>query len=300
MSTKKLSTARSREFGSGMRAAVVAAGLNARRVADLLDWDESKVSNALTGKGGISQLEVATLLGVCRVGASERNRLLALFSTRYLPGWWQQHGECLPIWPRTALVQLAAAKALIAWQPHVVPALLRTARYMRALWAASATVPSSEADERLRAQCEMQKPLNNRLNCTFYVHEFALSLQVGGRDVQAEQLHHLMLMANQKNITVRIVPAVAGAHAGTAGPFTQLRFESHKPLVWLETENSTLFVEAEDAVAGYAAVVRELDKVSLDEDASLELLVRMFVELQDAVRADAGLSTCSEYERTER
>jgi hypothetical protein len=75
---KRISTARGREFGAGVRAAIASAGLTSREVADILDWDEAKLSDVVNGKGGANQLEIATLLGACRVGAAEFAHLLSL------------------------------------------------------------------------------------------------------------------------------------------------------------------------------------------------------------------------------
>ncbi|WP_189153725.1 helix-turn-helix domain-containing protein [Lentzea pudingi] len=90
----KVSTVRGREFGAALREALVSAGLASRHAAEILDWDEAKISNLVNGKGGASQVEVALLLGVCRVEADEVARLLSLFCEKNVSGWWQQHGAC--------------------------------------------------------------------------------------------------------------------------------------------------------------------------------------------------------------
>lgn len=283
---KRYSTAAGREFGERMRAAIRQAGMTSRQLADLLGWQEAKVSDMVNGKGGVTTLEVALVLGACRVPASEREYLLSLFGAIELNGWWQPHGKCSPVRSHTACTHLAAAESLVSWHPHAIPDLLRTPAYARALLAASATVPTAELDERLRALQEMQALLRNGLDCTFYIHEFALELQVRGREEHAVQLQHLMRMANWKKIRILIVPAAAGAHAGLAGPFTQLKFLKYRPLIWTTTENSSLFVEEEHAVEGYEAVVQALNEISLDEDQSMKWLSRRCVRLQETAGAD--------------
>ena len=287
---KRFSTARGREFGEGMRAAITNSGLNARQIADVLSWQEAKVSDVVTGKGGVSRLEVAMLLSACRTKAAERDRLLELFPERDSSGWWQLHGKCAPVRPRTALTNLAAAEALISWHTHAVPVLLRTPDYMRAVLTASATVPTDELEERLHVLQEMQELLSGGLDCTFYIHELALDLQIGESEEHISQLQHLMLMANWKKIKILVVPSAAGAHAGIAGPFTQLTFPKYQSLVWTETENSSLFIETKEAVEGYTDVIRALDEISLDEHESRDLIVRRCVRLQEAT------SQYSEYE----
>jgi transcriptional regulator with XRE-family HTH domain len=89
-------TIRSRELGEGLRRAMERAGLNGKQAAHVLGLSESWMSRLLSGKRGGSEAAIAALLGVCRVKAAERDRLLALCSELDTPGWLQQHGSRLP------------------------------------------------------------------------------------------------------------------------------------------------------------------------------------------------------------
>ncbi|MET8761920.1 helix-turn-helix transcriptional regulator [Lentzea sp. NPDC004782] len=269
-----------------MRAAIAQTSLTAREIAGVLGWQEAKVSDMVNGKGGVSRLEVAVLLGLCRLPPAERDHLLALYPARHLEGWWQPHGRCAPARPRTALTHLAMAKTVVSWHTHAIPTPLRTAAYMRAMLLASATVPEDEIEERLLALCEMQALLRNGPDCTFFIHDLALDLQVGELDDHVGQFQHLLRMANRRKIKIRILPTSTRAHAGMGGPFTQLTFANLKPLVWIENENSSLFVEQKDQVEGYEAVVRALGEVSLTEEESMNLIARRCVRLQEVDEAE--------------
>ncbi|USX49331.1 DUF5753 domain-containing protein [Lentzea sp. HUAS12] len=240
-----------------------------------MDWDEAKVSDVVNGKGGANLVEIAALLGACRVKSDERAHLLALHSETGVVGWWQQHGVCSPIELRTVVENLAVAETLTCWHTHAVPLFLQTADYMREALRASATSPADELEDRVQAGLAMQRLPRRGTTWTFFIHELALQLQVGGAEVQAGQLLHLMFMANRPNVEIRILPAARGAHAGLAGPFTLLTFPKYEPLVWVGAENSTLLAESRDAVAGYEAVIRALDAESLDEAESKELLLHL-------------------------
>lgn len=279
---KRFSTARGREFGAGLRVAIASAGLTSRAAADIVDWDEAKVSDVVNGKGGATQLEVAVLLGVCRVNADETVHLLSLYGDTHIRGWWQQHGRCSPVRLRTVVEHLKAATTLISWHTHMVPLFLQTADYLREVLRASSTAPADELKVRVQAHLAMQDLIRHGMKCTFFIHELALHLRVGGAEVHAGQLLHLMFMANRPNIRIRIVPAVHGAHAGLAGPFTQLSFAKYESLVWVETENSSLLAETKDAIDGYETVVRALAEQSLDEAESTALIVRLYEALQPA------------------
>ncbi|WP_394612980.1 DUF5753 domain-containing protein [Lentzea sp. JNUCC 0626] len=273
---KRISTARGREFGDGVRAALSAADLTGHAAAEIVDWDEAKLSNVLNGKGGASQLEVAALLGACRINAAEFAHLMSLYPETHIRGWWQQHGTCSPIWLRTFAENLAAAESLTSWHTHMVPPLLQTVDYVREVLLASATVSVDELQDRVKANFAMQELLRGGRKCTFFIHELALHLRVGGAEVHAAQLLHLLLMAKWANTTIRIVPADLGAHPGLAGPFTQLTFAKYEPLVWVDTENSSLLDESTDAITGYQEVVRALEEKSLDESDSKALILRLY------------------------
>ncbi|MGW6446785.1 helix-turn-helix domain-containing protein [Lentzea sp. NPDC055074] len=273
---KKISTARGREFGAGLRAAIAGAGLTSRALAEILDWDEAKLSGVVNGKGGASLLEIATLLGVCRVVAAEREHLLSLHPEVHIKGWWQQHGMCAPISLRTLCENLAVAESLTSWHTHLVPPFLQTVDYMHEVLLASSTVPKAEVQDRVKAQFAMQELLRGGKKCFFFIHELALHLCVGGAEVHAAQLLHLLLMAKWSNVSIRVLPAALGAHPGLAGPFTQLTFAKYEPLVWMDTENSSLLDESTDAIAGYGKVIRALDEMSLDEADSKDLIVRLY------------------------
>ncbi|WP_394620119.1 DUF5753 domain-containing protein [Lentzea sp. JNUCC 0626] len=282
---KRDSTVRGREFGYGVQAVVDATGLPARQIAEKLDWHESKLSSAINGRGGVTHIEVALLLGICQASPAEQTHLLSLYPATEEKGWWQQHGKSSPILLRTVTENLKVAKALVGVQTHVIPMLLQTADYMSAVLMASPTVPASEIKDRVRAQLAMQEAVRqHQVNCIFYVHESALHLEVGGTEVLAGQVFHLFLMLASPNISIRIVPSSVGAHAGLAGPFTSLTFERYAPLVWVETANSSLFVEHKEAVAGYVSIVGALESISLDAAESKALLVRLHEKLDPSGR----------------
>ncbi len=257
--------------------------MTARRVAELVGWQEAKLSDFLNGKIGCTETELALLLGVCRTPVEERDRLLSLLPEAHVEGWWQRHGSCVPVRLRTLVQNVKAAKTLTTWHPHGLPVFLQSVDYLRAAISASPNVPDEETDHRVKAAQELQELLSGRgLQCTFYIHEQALNLPVGGHEVHVGQVHHLLLMTVRTNVAIRILPTEVGAHAGMSGAFTQLDFPAYEPLVFLEHENSTLIEEEKTAVEGYLEVVRWLDRASLDGEQSKMVLLQFAERLATA------------------
>jgi len=173
------------------------------------------------------------------------------------------------------LVDLEArATALYEFQAVLVPVLLQTAGYARAVLSRSATVPQEEIEERVAARLERQEVLNRPRAplCSFFLHEDVVRLPVGGLEVMAEQLHYLLQMSVWPNVAIRVVSTSVGAHAGGAGPFTVLVVRDFKPVVYLENETSSLFLETPAEIQAYRGIVAALNDTALDARHSRDLV----------------------------
>ena len=266
---------RGRELGEGVRAAVERAGLSGREVARLVGWDPAKVSDLLNGKGGTTEIELAVLLGACKTPVEEREHLLALHRESTAKDWFQQHGARLPVHLRTLIQHEKAATGVVSWQMNLVHGLLQTSDYMTAVISAGANMPANEVAERVAARLARQRVFDGKREFTFYVHEQALRLPVGDSEVMSDQMHHLLRMSVRPYITLRVVPTAAGAHAGLAGSFELMTFPGNQPVVNVETENSSLFVEAKAPVDSFKRVLGSLAQVALDEEQSRGLITEI-------------------------
>ncbi|MGH3974277.1 MAG: helix-turn-helix domain-containing protein [Pseudonocardiaceae bacterium] len=274
-------TVRSRELGDGLRQAMQDAGLTGKQTAQALGVTPSFVSMLLSGKRGTSELDIATFLGVCRVKGAERDRLLALCREQDTPGWFQPHGSRLPKQLVTLIDHENKAVAISDFQPLVVPGLLQTGEYARALIWETGIVPPGEIDDRVAARLARQSLFSRDrpARFAFYLHEFTLRLPVGGPAVMAEQLHHLLRMSRRSYLTLRVVPAALGGHAGIAGPFTLMEFTEFKPVAYLDSETACLFLEKPEEIAAYRRILGTLAETALGEGQSRELIAALATEL---------------------
>ncbi|GGN10933.1 transcriptional regulator [Lentzea pudingi] len=266
---------RGREFGDGLRAAVAATGMTSRKVAELVGWQEAKLSDLINGKGGANELELALLLGACRTPPAERDHLLSLFTGTGVRGWWQEHGACAPISPRTLVEHERLAEKLVSWQTMLLHGMLQTSDYTRAVIAGCVNAPADEREERVAARAVRQEALSGGMKSVFFVPEAVLLNQVGGPAVMRGQLEHLAALAARPSVVIRVVPLDAGAHAGMAGSFDLMTFDRYEDVVFLEAENSSLIIEAPAAVKAYARVVEGLEPVALDAEQSKELIKKL-------------------------
>jgi transcriptional regulator with XRE-family HTH domain len=274
-------TIRSRELGEGLRRAMEQAGLNGKQAAQLLDWSTSRLSRLVSGKRGGNEVDVSAFLAVCQVTGTERARLLALCRDQNTPGWLQQHGSRLPKQLVTLIDHENKAMSYSDIQPIMVPGLLQTGDYARALISRSANLPVGEVDDRVAARLARQSLFSRErpARFTFYLHEFVLRTPVGGTVVMSDQLHHLLRMSVRSYLTVRVVPAPLGAHAAMAGPFIFMEFAEFRSVVYLESETSSLFLEKPEETRAYQRILGVLAETALDEGQSRELIATVATEL---------------------
>ncbi|MGW6936237.1 helix-turn-helix domain-containing protein [Lentzea sp. NPDC054927] len=265
---KRSSSVLGREFGSGVRKIIERTGLTQRRLAELLGWQEAKISDLLAGKGGVDETEVRELLAYCHATIEERNHLIALFLESGDKGWLQFPDDGVPDQVHTFIEHEKKAKKIIAWSPTLVPGVLQIPDYAYVVTEASPVIKAEDVPSVAAARSARAKILNGDRQFVFYVHEYALRLQVGSTEVWREQLAHLLRVSVRTYISLRIIPASAGIHAGTTGGFYLLEFPKFPPLVFLDSLNCCLFFDDTETVDLYTTTLKRLADVALDEEES--------------------------------
>jgi hypothetical protein len=163
-----------------------------------------------------------------------------------------------------------ASVAISEFQAILVPDLLQTPDYTRAISPHAANLPQHEND----AWSARQEWLASRRApaCTFFLHEYVLRLPIGGPVVMSDQLHYLLRQSVRPNLTIRVIPAHLGAHPGLAGPFTLLEVRDFKPIVYLNNATTSLFLETPTEIDTYRTILADLEKTALDQGQSRELI----------------------------
>jgi transcriptional regulator with XRE-family HTH domain len=280
---EKESTVRARELGAALRKAMQAAGLENRLVARKLGWSESKISNILTARRGASETDIASLLGIFGVGGAERERLLRLTRESHQSGWWQEYGDRMPAKLRTLIDHENSAVAITQYQSSLVPGLLQSTDYARALFQASATIPHAEVEERVESRMRRQEIFSQRYTTRFrfFIEEYMLRHPGVAREIMSDQVHHLLRMSVRSNVEIRVIPQSIGLHAGSAGAFKLMEFAEIQPVIHVELETSSLFAERPETTRAYRAVVAELARIGLDREQSREWISHLASELGD-------------------
>ncbi|HEV8556903.1 MAG TPA: Scr1 family TA system antitoxin-like transcriptional regulator, partial [Actinophytocola sp.] len=121
--------------------------MSGREIAGKLGWSDSRVSRLMAGTRGGTEADVSAFLAICGVTGKERERLLKLCKDQYVRSWFQQHGSHLPPQLQTLIDHEDKAVAIKAFECTVVPGLLQTGGYVRALAEVSRSIPATEIDD---------------------------------------------------------------------------------------------------------------------------------------------------------
>ncbi|MEV6241609.1 helix-turn-helix transcriptional regulator [Lentzea sp. NPDC051838] len=270
---KRNSSVVGREFGNAVRYAIEQSGLTQAKLAELLGWQQAKISDLVQGKGGVDEVDLVRLLSYCRIPHAEVEYLIALFRESREKGWLQFPADGVPEQLRSLVDQERLASKITVWTMNVIPGLFQIAGYIREVAEKSTrNLTPADIDDLIRAKLERQAILTPAREFAFYVHEQALRLPVGGPALMRTQLEHIMMMLVRKYITFRVVPTAIGAHAGLASNFTLLTYEKFEPVVYVESLNTGLFLEDKASLGMYEEALIGLDRDALDAEQSRELI----------------------------
>ena len=128
-----------------------------------------------------------------------------------------------PVWLREWLYYEEQAEALRTFQTTVIPGLLQTEAYARAIFESGGLLTPDEVERRVAARMERQAILTreNPPQFTAVLDAGVLRRPVGGPEVMREQLLHLVKVVTElPHVRVQIVPESVGAYPGLSGPFT--------------------------------------------------------------------------------
>jgi hypothetical protein len=156
----------------------------------------------------------------------------------------------------------AAASVIRTYQIQIIPGLLQTEGYARALIRQGSAATEEEIARRGELRASRQEILRrpDAPQLWVVVDEGALRRPVGSREIVREQLAYLTEVADHPAVTLQILPFSAGAHSAMGGPFTILRFAEPDlaDVVYIEQLTSALYLDKPVEVDSYLEVMEQL------------------------------------------
>ncbi|MEU8288189.1 DUF5753 domain-containing protein [Micromonospora sp. NPDC048905] len=130
------------------------------------------------------------------------------------------------------------AVSIRSYQPLLVPGLLQTEGYARAVLGTGGLLAPSEVDLIVAGRLERQSVLGRDAppQLVTVIDEVVLRRLVGERAVMSGQLAHLAAVAEWEHVQVRVIPAESPWHTGLAGPFVLGRLPDGTELAYLDNQ----------------------------------------------------------------
>ncbi|MGP3927299.1 helix-turn-helix domain-containing protein [Streptomyces sp. 8N616] len=187
-----------------------------------------------------------------------------------------------PVWATEYIDCEREAIALSWYENQVIPGLLQTERYARAVISNDVPVLSGEEIElRVAARIERQEILHRKVPpiASFVISEVVLMDRLGGDEVYREQVRHLRECADLPGLTLQIMPVGRTTHAGLSGPFILLETPDHQQLAYTETQRGSQFVSDPDELSILAHKYAMLRTQALNPEETKGLLDRLLGDL---------------------
>jgi transcriptional regulator with XRE-family HTH domain len=255
---------------TGLKKARTAAGLTQRDVADDLDWSASKVIRIEKGLVGVSRTDLKALVEKYEI-VDRFDELVELArGSKKQP--WAEYSDILSAEARRFFGYEASASIIRQCETSLIPGLLQTEDYTRAILTDVYGLKPSETERHIdvrRQRQQVLEPSPEAPEAFFVLGESVLRWAVGGQAVMRRQLKRMEEIAERPRVTIRILPFSVGANFAMRGPFVYLEFADEDDPNVLYFENAAgekMYRDDPQAIEPYRKGFQTLEKqVSPDE-----------------------------------
>lgn len=285
--TPNPSTVLGRQLGDELRRLREASGLTTVQAADALDCTKGKISRIENGRVAVRMPDLTALMAAYGVDNEETRERLSVMARRAnrrrREGWWHQYGAVLADTYRDYIQMETVCDGIKTFQAQLIPGLLQTPEYVRAITVASrAWGTAEEIEQFVQVRLARQERLTGEdpLEVWAVLAEGVLHQQVGGPAVMHDQLQHMANLAERPNVTVQVLPYSRGAHSGMFGPYLLMSFPqlSALDLVLTETPVGSIWIEQESELTWYRMLFDDARTSALPPTESLTLIRRLAKE----------------------
>lgn len=263
----------------------------AARVAETSPQTYGRLEDGLVTK--VTDLVLNALSNAFRATDEERRLLLDLAveirtTTASGAGWWRAYSDAIAQGFDHYLALEEAATWVTSWQTTVVPGLLQTREYRRALtWALLPNGSPAEVERQLDLVTERQNSLEREgFRFEALLYESVIRRRVGSSSVISEQIGHLLELSEAPGVEIRVVPFGEANPVGlVANSFVLFSFPplptsrlGTPPVAYMEGLTGGLYVERDAEVSRFSREASLIRRVALSPMASRDLMLRALKE----------------------
>jgi transcriptional regulator with XRE-family HTH domain len=281
---RRLPSVRGRQLARELRELRAASGLTGDQIAAELGWSSAKVSRIENARTTVTPADLRKLLGLYQVTDIQAERLLDLARTAHERGWWQAYAESMEKGYATFISLESEATVMHSYHLTLIPGILQTEDYARAIITAGGPYPHGEIDRRIRIRLTRQMRLDEKDPPAVWavLDEAVLRRNIGGNRVMREQLAQLVSIAKKPNVNIQVLPYGSGVHSGVTGSYVVFGFAhpDDPNVVFLETLVGNLIVEDAVQVFKYDQSFDELRAKGLNVGDSVDFILQVADEYE--------------------
>lgn len=277
-----LPTARSIRLGRELRRLREQRDLSQLDVAHATSATASKLSRIESGERTITEADLEGLLTLygLKPAGTRWGRLKVLAAEVSVKDWWDEYSGHIEPELTEWLGLEDVATRMSAFQAALIPSLLQTPDYARAVEHARRPYRSprdidAAVDISRKRQDVLTRP-EDPAELEVILDESALRREVGGRRVAAEQLARLIVVGQAPNVTLRVLPFSAGAWRCPASSFVQFTLtdtaDALTDVVCVEHAAGCLYVDDPDEVRRFSDAYEDAQARALNPDESAEFI----------------------------
>lgn len=168
--------------------------------------------------------------------------------------------------------------SLYAYECRVIPGLLQPEPYIQALFERHLPPLTQEQSERqVAARLARQQLLIDRPNASFsfIIEQALLERRLGGVQVTAALLDHLLLVGCYRNVEIQVMPLVQEDHAGFEGEMYLAETADHRWAGYVEGHGTSMLITDAKAASHMLQRYGKMRSQALSHQATKGLLEQM-------------------------
>lgn len=254
------------------------AGLSQREVGKACDWSGARLSYIENAVQDVRQDDLDQLLPLYNVPEDSWANYYRAAERSHERGWWERYQREMPDYLELFVGLEQGASLIQTFKPVVLPGLLQTPAYADAVMRCDVWPRTDQAIKRLVDLRIARQGILTReedpVQLTVVLDEAALRHVAGDATVMAEQIEHLIAMAERPNIAVRVVPFARGAQSYSQADFTIFDFTwaSDALVVYIEHRDQALYLEGQQDTNGFVLAFHNLWQLANEEEESLAMM----------------------------
>jgi transcriptional regulator with XRE-family HTH domain len=266
--------------GAQLRRLREACGISRAAAGEAIRASASKISRLEQGRAGFKQRDVADLLALYGVhDAADRQAMLDLVKQDTMPGWWTDYADVVPSRFEPFLGLELAASVIRCYEVQVLPGLLQTEDYARAV---IRLAHHGDSDARIQRRTSLRMHRQRILarpdppQLWAVIDETALRNAFGGEpSIHQAQLEHLLEVIELPHVTVQVIPLGTVGDIELGEPITILRFPQDQlaDIVYVRHLTRALYLDKATEVARYWDLMNRLSLYA-ESAAATESFVR--------------------------